>query len=255
MLLIGREERHLHTPAATKDEDIPLQIQDALVAAHQIQSQQQYPFVDVQHNEIHVELHVAGAQGANDIGNPPDDVGLAHARCHTSPRSIDPIHQPQLLRQRDGYDAALGPGIDHHFHTHSVSEDTRCQTHVRLVATGRDRPEWISLIGVCVAGAPSRRNVGGWRTSRAVGAGIPLTHDTAIGSIVMAQGSMAQLARNSLGVAHKELAQVVKSWTGDDGIWSGNGSAEDSSWPSPSARGSWRNTDTKRIGIRSIAVG
>ena len=87
--------------------------------------------------------------------------------------------------------------------------------------------------------------------SRAVGADIKLTHDAAEGAIVVFQGSMAELARNSLGVADQKFAQIVKSWASNDGSWSGSGdgSAEDdSSRPSPpaTARGTWG--DTERIG-------
>ena len=97
VLLIGREERHLHTTAATKDEHIPFQIQDALVPSHQVQSQQEDFLVDVKHYKVHVELHMACTQGTNDIADSPNNIGLADARCYPTLRSIDSIDQSQLL--------------------------------------------------------------------------------------------------------------------------------------------------------------
>ena len=80
--------------------------------------------------------------------------------------------------------------------------------------------------------------------SCAASANIKLTHDAPKGTLVVAEGAMAYLARNSLGVAYEELAQVVEAGAGDD-CWCGNGRANDD-WSGPAACGSWWDAEWMR---------
>lgn len=114
---------------------------------------------------------------------------------------------------------------------------------MRLVLSGRYRSKWISLVRA--TGIPRWWNVRRWRISRAASANVKLTHDTSVGALVVTKGATAYLARNSLGVAYEELAQVVEARAGDDWKWCGNGSANND-WSGPAACRSWG--DTERIG-------
>ena len=134
----------------------------------------------------------------------------------------------------------MSTAIYHHLDAYSISEDTRCQAHVRLVAARRDWSKWISLVRAM--GIPRRWNVRRWRMSRATGANVKLTHDASKGALVVAEGAMAYLARNSLGVADQEFAQVVEAGAGDDWNWCGNGRANDD-WSGPATCGSWGDAD------------
>lgn len=240
MLLISRKEWYLDTTTAAKDEHIPFQIQDAFVSSHQVQSQQENFLVYVKNYEVHVELNMPNAQGTNNIADSPNNIGLAHTSCYPTLRSIDAIHQSQLLSQRDGYDAALGTAVDHHLTADSISKDTRCQAHVRLAAAGWGWSKRISLIRAI--GVPSGRNVRRWRISRAANTDVELTHDASKGALVVAKSAMAYLARNSLGVADQEFAQVVEAGAGDDWNRCGNGRANDD-WSGPATCGSWGDAE------------
>jgi len=94
-----REERDLDAASAAEDQDVSLEIDDALEPPQLVETEQQELVLHLQHRKVHRVLH-ALPQEDGDAPELPEDPRAAHARRDALLRPVEAVQQAQRARER-----------------------------------------------------------------------------------------------------------------------------------------------------------